>query len=57
LNLAISSDFSWAISNIIAIPKLIMNKTYYIGLESHKDTIAAAYISLADSLSGLFCTL
>jgi len=49
-----SSGFPWAtsntgglgnLSNIIVRPKLIMNKTYYIGLDVHNDIIALAIVS------------
>ena len=32
------------LSDIKIIPKLIMKKTYYIGLDVHKDTVAIASI-------------
>jgi len=43
------------LSNITlyVIAKIIMNKTYYIGLDVHKDTIVITYISLSSPIEGI----
>ena len=52
---------SWAILSFLRkenlinlIPKLIMNKVYYIGLDVHKDSIAIAYTNSESREEAIF---